>query len=70
MKYRINPGHSFLDSDGSTKTGGDTIDLSDDVAQQHRDKVTALSEAISATDPSDGSDGSAADTTTGAPLEA
>jgi hypothetical protein len=40
MFYIINPGHSFLDSDGSTKTGGDTIALADDVAAAQRDKVT------------------------------
>lgn len=49
MRYTINPGYSFLDDDGSTKTGGDTIDLSDESAAQHREKVTpqADSEAVS-----------------------
>ena len=42
MKYTINGGFSFLDSDGSTKTGGDTIELSDDVAAAHSEKVTPL----------------------------
>ena len=40
MKYTINPGYNFLDSDGSVKTGGQTIDLSDDVAASNREKVT------------------------------
>jgi hypothetical protein len=39
MKYTIQPGHSFLDSDGKTKAAGDTIELADDVAAANRDKV-------------------------------
>lgn len=45
MLYTINPGHSFLDSDGRTKTGGDCIALSDDMAAAHRDRVTPCTEA-------------------------
>lgn len=39
-KYRINPGYSFRDVDGSIKAGGETIELSDDVAEAHAEKVT------------------------------
>jgi hypothetical protein len=42
MKYTVNPGQSFLDSDGSVKDGGKTIELPDDVAAANRDKVTPL----------------------------
>lgn len=44
MLYTINPGHSFLDADGSVKNGGDRIALSDDVAAAHRDRVTACAD--------------------------
>lgn len=39
MKYKIKPGHSFLDSDGTRKEGGAVIELSDDVAAAHADKI-------------------------------
>ena len=39
MHYRIKPGNSFLDVDGKIKTGGDTIDLSDDAAAAHAEKI-------------------------------
>lgn len=39
MKYRIKPGFTLVDSDGSLKTGGELIDLSNDFAQAHPDKV-------------------------------
>ena len=39
MKYLIKPGFTLVDSDGSLKTGGELIDLSDDFAQAHPDKV-------------------------------
>ena len=42
MKYRIKPGASFRDSDDSIKTGGQTIELSQDVAALHADKVEPL----------------------------
>ena len=42
MKYIIQPGHSFVDSDGTVKTGGQVIELSDDVARTHADKVSAF----------------------------
>ena len=48
MKYTINPGYSFLDSDGTVKTGGQTIGLSEDVAKAHAEKVTAVPEDTSA----------------------
>lgn len=41
MKYIIKPGFSFVDSDGSVKSGGDSIALSADVATAHSDKVEA-----------------------------
>lgn len=50
MLYTINPGHSFLDADGSVKKGGDRIALSDDVAAAHRDRVTACADADTDTD--------------------
>ena len=39
MKYRIKPGHTLVDSDGSYKSGGELIDLSDDFVQAHPEKV-------------------------------
>lgn len=39
MHYRIKPGYSFLDADSKIKTGGDTIDLSDDAAAAHAEKI-------------------------------
>ena len=42
MLYKIKPGYSFLDADGSTKTGGESIDLGDEFAATHADKVDAL----------------------------
>ena len=51
MLYTINPGHSFLDADGSVKNSGDRIALSDDVAAAHRDRVTACADADTETDP-------------------
>ena len=53
MKYTINPGYSFLDSDGTVKTGGDTIEVSDDEAKSHAEKLVALPEiaATVAADP-------------------
>lgn len=38
-RYRILPGHSFVDSDGSVKGGGQSIELGDDIAAQHPDKL-------------------------------
>jgi hypothetical protein len=46
MIYKIRPGYSFLDSDGSTKTGGELIELSDDFANQHCEKVQAVDTAV------------------------
>ena len=37
--YLIRGGASFLLGDGSVKTGGDTIELEDDVARIHADKI-------------------------------
>lgn len=48
MKYTINPGYSFLDSDGTVKTGGQTIGLSEDVAKAHAEKVVAIPEEVPA----------------------
>lgn len=45
MKYRIKPGFTLVDSDGSHKTGGDMIDLSDDFAQANADKVESVGPA-------------------------
>ena len=45
MQYRIQSGQSFLDSDGTVKTGGQLIDLSPDIAQAHADKVVAVDAA-------------------------
>lgn len=45
MKYRILPGHSFRDSDNTVKTGGDTIELSEDVAKAHADKVEEITDS-------------------------
>ena len=40
--YRIRQGESFRDSDGTIKTGGHTIELPDDMAALHLDKVKPL----------------------------
>lgn len=37
--YRIIGGHSFIDTDGSLKTGGDLIQLDTDLAALHAGKV-------------------------------
>lgn len=37
--YIIRSGCSFVQPDGSKLTGGDTIELDDDVAKLHADKV-------------------------------
>ena len=53
MKYTINFPHSFLDSDGTVKTGGEIIELSDDVAASNREKVTPyLADVAVAAQPS------------------
>lgn len=39
MIYQIKPGFSFLDSDGQAKTGGQCIDLSDEAAVLHAEKI-------------------------------
>ena len=49
--YRIRPGHSFRDSDGSTKSGGDLIELGEDIAQLHADKVEPAESAPLAPQP-------------------
>ena len=38
-QFKIRPGESFLDSDGSVKTGGQLIELDADMAKAHRDKI-------------------------------
>lgn len=37
--YRITAGARFLLSDGRVAGEGDTVELEDDVAAQHRDKI-------------------------------
>lgn len=37
--YTIRPGHSFREADGSVKSGGQTIELGEDIAELHADKV-------------------------------
>lgn len=37
--YRILPGASFRDVDGTVKTGGESIELPEDLAAQHADKL-------------------------------
>ena len=44
MKYTIQPGYSFLDSDGTVKTGGQIIGVSDDVAKAHPEKLVSIPE--------------------------
>lgn len=43
-KYKIRPGESFRDSDGSIKGGGETIELCDEMAAVHRDRIEPLPE--------------------------
>jgi hypothetical protein len=47
MKYKILPGNSFRDTDGSVKTGGELIDLDEDAARIHADKVEPVAVASS-----------------------
>lgn len=49
MKYRIKPGHSFRDSDNTIKTGGDQIELDDEAAKAHADKVDRIEEPVPGT---------------------
>lgn len=39
MFYKIKGGCSFRDSDGSIKTGGEFIELDDETAELHKDKL-------------------------------
>jgi hypothetical protein len=50
MRYLILPGNSFRDSDDSIKTGGQHIELDDDVAQLHAHRVVADPEKAPAPD--------------------
>lgn len=43
-RYTIREGFSFVMPDNSVKVGGDTVDLPDDVAEQHFHKFEALPE--------------------------
>ena len=43
--YRILPGHSFQQHDGTVLTGGQTIELNPDVAADHRHRVELLPDA-------------------------
>lgn len=38
-KYLIRTGCTFVEPDGTRKTGGDVIELEDDVATSHPDKL-------------------------------
>lgn len=40
--YRIKPGASFRDSDGSVKGGGQLIELGEDIALANADKLDSL----------------------------
>lgn len=40
--YRILPGAVFALGDGSTRTGGQTIELADDVAREHAHRIEAV----------------------------
>lgn len=51
-QYLIKAGESFRDSDGSIKTGGQTIELDEQMAALHRDKLVetrAVSSTVDAT---------------------
>lgn len=39
MLRKIKPGYTFVDSDGSLKSGGQMIALDDEIAQAHREKL-------------------------------
>ena len=41
-KYLIRDGFSFVEPDATVKTGGDTIELPDDVAAEHLHKLVLL----------------------------
>lgn len=47
-QYKIRPGESFRDSDGSIKGGGETIELCDEMAAVHRDKIVPVPEELPA----------------------
>ena len=55
MQYRIKPGVTLLDSDGSHKTGGDLIDLSDEFALSNSDKVELVHPTLEAATHEEGS---------------
>jgi hypothetical protein len=42
--YRIRSGYRFRLPDGALKTAGDVIELDDDVAQMHVDKLEPVAE--------------------------
>jgi hypothetical protein len=46
--YRIRAGAAFVRADGSRATGGQLIELDDDVAQAHADKVELVQEPVQA----------------------
>jgi hypothetical protein len=55
--YRIRDGACFAQADGTRAAGGQVIELEDDVAQAHADKLEPLAEAAGdATPPADPAD--------------
>lgn len=57
--YRINPGYSFRDSCNTVRGGDELIELAEDFAQQHREKVTQVEEPAGAAELSDTPDSAA-----------
>lgn len=45
-KYQIRPGESFRDSDDTVKGGGQLIELCDEMAVVHRDKITPVPDEL------------------------
>lgn len=54
-RYVIRPGHSFELAGGQVATGGEQIELADDVAALHADKVDPVQPSAPAVDPAPGS---------------
>lgn len=45
-RYTVLPGHSFDRGDGTTASGGDEIELEDDVAAAHAHRIDAIPEDV------------------------
>lgn len=49
-QYTIRGGYTFKEADGSTKSGGQTIELDDEMAKLHADKIDPVQASAQALD--------------------